>query len=363
MKKNLFLTAALFAIAFGANSQNIIVGSSMDNAADWANGPCDVTGISPEIAFFDETLYGGVDPANNIAEIDAATCIRQTVAVTAGNIYTINFDATRRIGCTETPANPGINVTVTGVPSGTVYSSVDYHYSNVTWTGYTAETQVWSIPGASTDASVRIDVTAIDNIEGCGILLDNFIMQASGVLPVSLASFNGAAKNAGIELNWVAATEINNAYFIVLRSKDGVNFTEIGRVNASGAYSGSYSFVDAAPVAGYNYYRLKQVDKNGVYKLSGVIKINQNTVDYNAVVYPTIVSSVLNYAVESPKAVKLTVVVSDVTGKMVSSSVQGFGAGTTQKNINVSALASGVYLLTVSDNEGGFKKTIRFSKN
>ena len=363
MKKNLFLTAALFAIAFGANSQNIIVGSSMDNAPDWANGPCNVPGISPEIAFVDETAYGGPNAANNIAEIDILTCIRQTVTVTPGTIYTINFDATKRVGCAPEEVNPGIRVIITGVPSGTVYSSVDYHYNNTTWVGYTGETQIWSIPGSATDASVRVDVVPIDNAFDCGVLVDNFEMQASGVLPVSLSSFNAAAKSAAIELNWVAATEINNAYYTIMRSKDGVSFAEIGRVNATGANGGSYSFTDPAPVAGYNYYRLKQTDKNGVFKLSGIIKVNLNAADYNAVVYPTIVTSVLNYAVESPKAVKLTVLVSDVTGKMISSSAQRFAAGTTQKTINVSALASGVYLLTVSDNEGGFKKTIRFTKN
>lgn len=364
MKKNLFAVVALVAVSFCAQSQNLITGSTMDNSANWANGPCNNPGVSPEVGIVDETAYGGTNSSNNIAEIDVLSCIQQDVNITPGTIYTINFDATRRIGCTETPANPGINVKVTGVTSNTVYSSVDYHYSNGTWVGYTGETQVWSIVSTATDAAVKIEVTAIDNNQECGILVDNFTMVASGILPVSLTSFNASPKNSGVELNWVTVSENNSAYFTILRSKDGVNFTEIGKVNASGANGGaSYTFNDAAPSAGFNYYRLKQVDKNSIFKLSGIIKVNLNATDVNAMIYPTVVTSVVNYSIESPKALKLTVMVTDVRGKIINTSVQSFTAGTTQKSVNVSALASGVYLLTVSDNEGGFKKAMKFSKN
>lgn len=365
MKKNLLLTAAFIAVTCYANSQNLIVGSTMDNAADWANGACNNPGVSPEIAFVDETAYGGPNGANNIAEIDILTCIRQDVNITPGTIYTIDFNATRRIGCGTTPPSPGITVTVTGVTSGTVYSTVNYTYSNVTWTGYTAETQVWNIPGTATDAAVRILVTPFNNPDDCGVILDDLTMVASGVLPVSLSLFNAAPKNSGVELNWVTSSESNSAYFSVQRSKDGVNFFEIGKVNAANVSTGSsYIFTDAVPANGFNYYRLKQFDKNGIFKMSGIVKLNLAATDVNALVYPTVVSSVLNYAIETPKAIKLSVLVTDVTGKIiVAATPLTFAAGTTQKTINVSALSSGVYMLTVSDNEGGFKKAVKFSKN
>lgn len=364
MKKNLLVIAILLFAMSSAYSQNLIVGSTMDNAADWSNGGC-----AAEVAFAPESAYGGPSGTNNIAEVDALSCLQQTVNITPGTIYTIAFQAFRRTTCApDLGPNPGINVKVTGVTTNTVYSSVDYHYTGNDdppgpWPGYTSETQIYSIPISATDAQVRIDITAIDNIEGCGVIMDDFTMNATGVLPVSLTSFNGVAKNSGVDLSWLTANELNSAYFAILRSSDGKNFTEIGKVNVSGSASGSYAFTDASPASGYNYYRLKQVDKNGIYKLSGIIKVNLNATDFNATVYPTIVSSVLNYAVESPKAAKLTVVITDVTGKVVSNSVQSFNAGTTQKSIAVSNLASGMYLLVVSDSQGGFKQAIRFSKN
>jgi Secretion system C-terminal sorting domain len=360
MKKNLLLILVAFFCTTALFSQNIITGSTMDDPAPWTNGGC-----APEIALVDETAYGGPNSANNISEIDALTCMQQTVNINTAIVYTINFKATRRTTCLETPVNASMRVTVTGVTTNTVYSTAVYTYSNTVWTGYTNESQAYGIPGGAGDAQVRIDIVPVANPEGCGVILDDFTMQATGVLPVSLSVFNAAVKNQGVELSWTTSIESNSSYFSILRSKDGASFFEIGKVNAAGINSGaSYNYTDATPGAGYNFYRLKQVDKNGVYKLSGIIRVNLNATDVNALVYPTVVSSVLNYVIESPKAIKLVVTVSDVTGKIISNGVQQFTSGTTQKSMNVSALAPGVYMLTVSDNEnGGFKKSVKFSKN
>jgi len=173
--------------------------------------------------------------------------------------------------------------------------------------GYTTETQIFSIPVSATDAQVKLDITAIDNPPvGCGIVMDNITMVASGVLPVSLTAFNAALKNSSVDLSWTTSNEINNSYFIVFRSKDGVNFTEIGRVNAAGISTGStYTLNDANPGSGINYYRLRQVDRSGSYKVSGIVKVNLAASDMNVLVYPTIVSSTLNYVWKLPRQLNL----------------------------------------------------------
>src|SRR5205085_6628968 len=128
-------------------------------------------------------------------------------------------------------------------------------------------------------------------------------------------------------------------HFVVFRSKNGTSFTPVGTVNASGFINGSaYTFNDAQPGTGVTYYRLEMVDKTAGAKFSGIVKVNFNTKSLDVAVYPTIVSSVLNYAVESPKAEKLRVMVSDVSGKRIVSTVESFTSGTTQKSINVSTL-------------------------
>lgn len=89
-----------------------------------------------------------------------------------------------------------------------------------------------------------------------------------GTIPVHFLYFN--ASKSGVSsslLNWKTASEINAAYYVIERSEDAVNFHSIGRVEATGNSSSAveYFFTDNNPVTGYNYYRLRQVDRDGRY--------------------------------------------------------------------------------------------------
>jgi len=362
MKKSFLLVFALGTI-ITARSQNLLQNSDFTQGfAFWNEGFCD-----PEI--FTEDAYGGPSGTNLVTEIDFSSCIKQSVNVTGGTIYSLELDATRRTTCgnggvDETPSNPGIKVSVIGVTSGTVYSTVIYNYSNTTWTGYTHQTQPFLFPTGTTDAQVRVEIVQDGNPYNCGIVVDNVTMAASGILAVNVVSFNASAKNNTVDLTWITNSEINNDYFEVYRSKNGVSFTQIGKVNATGLATGSaYTFNDAQPGTGVTYYRLKLVDKAANFKLSGVVKANLNAKSLDIAVYPTIVTSVLNYVVESPKSEKLRVMVSDISGKRIVSTVESFTSGTTQRSINTSTLASGVYLLTIIDESNTFKKSVTFKKN
>lgn len=83
--------------------------------------------------------------------------------------------------------------------------------------------------------------------------------------PVSLASFISEVNPITVELNWATAAENENDYFIVDRSNDGSQFTEIGEIQSVGSLSKSmkYSLLDKNPGNGVLIYRLKQVSKDG----------------------------------------------------------------------------------------------------
>jgi len=97
-------------------------------------------------------------------------------------------------------------------------------------------------------------------------------------LPIQLASFSGQVVDQRIQLDWVTETETNNHYFLVERSGDGLSYEEIGRVSGQGTTveAQAYRFVDAEPLGGVNYYRLRQVDLDGQDELSKVITVNMD---------------------------------------------------------------------------------------
>ena len=98
---------------------------------------------------------------------------------------------------------------------------------------------------------------------------------ANNALPVELLSFQATAQAQTVQLLWETASEINNDYFEVQRSVDGINFKKIGEVAGNGTTSElvKYELVDKLPIAGVAYYRLKQVDYNGMYEHSDAVSV------------------------------------------------------------------------------------------
>jgi hypothetical protein len=81
-------------------------------------------------------------------------------------------------------------------------------------------------------------------------------------LPIELSSFTVEAENADAILKWETRSELNNDYFVIERSVDGNLFHILGTLKGAGTTSDQnhYEWRDEAPLKGYNYYRLKQVD-------------------------------------------------------------------------------------------------------
>jgi len=102
-------------------------------------------------------------------------------------------------------------------------------------------------------------------------------------LPVTLVSFNvKRASQPATTLEWITASETNNAYFAIEKSLDGKTFTEAGRVVGKNSTNGAtYSFEDKN-ATGRAYYRLKQVDFDGKFTYSAIVvtSVNQKLAVY-----------------------------------------------------------------------------------
>jgi len=92
-------------------------------------------------------------------------------------------------------------------------------------------------------------------------------------LPVNLLFFTSSVKNKSISLKWATAQEQNSAYYVIEKSKDGINFNTLSRNIQAAGTSGSikeYEYIDQAS-SSVSYYRLKQVDIDGKFTYSSVI--------------------------------------------------------------------------------------------
>ncbi len=101
------------------------------------------------------------------------------------------------------------------------------------------------------------------------------MIYANSLLPVSYSLFRAMADGADVFLNWKTETEKDNAKFIIERSGDGTLFLTVGEIIGRNASQGAaYQFRDRQPGDGIFYYRLKQLDANGSFSYSAIVKVN-----------------------------------------------------------------------------------------
>jgi len=191
-----------------------------------------------------------------------------------------------------------------------------------------------------------------------------FTATVSGtVLPIDLVSFKGTAMADHNKIDWETASEVNNDYQAIEKSRDGRNdWMEIGRVSGRNTQSyQSYGMNDDQPLK-ETYYRLKSVDHNGETEYSEVINVNRKSFsNVRSTISPNPFTSNLQVTLESDSDQKATISVFSLDGKvLLQTSVLLRNSIVQHENLELAELQTGIYLLQVK--MGDFNETRRIVK-
>jgi hypothetical protein len=201
----------------------------------------------------------------------------------------------------------------------------------------------------------------------CGLFYDTAYVTALSTVPVKLVYFDAKAENQDALLTWQTASELNNSHFDVERSIDGKNFKTIGTVKGNGTTSKTiqYQFMDkeAANVSSTVFYRLRQVDFNGDAELSQTATVRFATTELETVsVAPNPFSSELNLSVNGTKESVLSVTITDLQGRQLSTETYPTVKGTNTISLNhVANLDKGFYFVQIKTE--GEIKVIKILRN
>lgn len=178
--------------------------------------------------------------------------------------------------------------------------------------------------------------------------LDDINISFSGLAPVSLLNFDARRSGSVNNLNWSTSQEVNSSKFIVERSNDGRSFAEIGRIAAAGNSSATrnYNFVDASPVKGINYYRLRMVDIDNSYGFSAVKNV-KNLGAADMVIAPNPVQQNMKFVIDAEKAERAIMVITDLSGKRIYNGTLNVQAGTNNFSVPVNQFAKGSYIVRI----------------
>lgn len=242
-----------------------------------------------------------------------------------------------------------------------LYVSVSTDQGN-TWNriaGFRRISDEYAVPGWGQEF---VDLTAYNgsNIQigfegvsqwGNIIGIDNIEIFSDCVLPVVLGNFNIQKQNKANRLNWTTTQEINSSKFVIQQSRNGRDFVTLGEVAAAGNSSTNrtYSFTHNLPLSGYNYYRIKMVDRDNKSKYSQVRSV-QNLGINQIQVTPNPVAGNMKVSINAEKSELATIMITDMSGKAISSKNYTVAAGDNDIPVTTAGLSAGSYIVRVQLN-------------
>ena len=188
------------------------------------------------------------------------------------------------------------------------------------------------------------------------------IVNACGPLPVTLSSFTGRYSNSVSTLNWQTSQELNSDHFDLFKSSDGQDFHLVASMKSAGNSNTikNYSYQDNSPNSGDNvYYRLKQVDIEGKYTFSSIVKLalGMNT---SVAVYPNPFSDNFNISFSANKTATASLRLVNVTGQLVFSKSIMVNQGNNSILVNnLPSIKPGIYYMSISNAELNFNSKLQ----
>jgi predicted MPP superfamily phosphohydrolase len=213
----------------------------------------------------------------------------------------------------------------------------------------------WPDNGNATTNSVTINNSTTGNFtytvkdaSGVNCIQDVFNVTVTGVLPVSFMSFDAKLDNDKVLLNWATAQELDNKYFTIEKSTDGINFNFLAKQNAAANNNtiNNYSLVDYKPANGINFYRLSQTDFSNNTIIYETRKVNVKSNNTFFVSVSKTQSQQVTVKINSDKNNQINMKVVDMMGREVLQENFMVNVGVNTKLLN---LKEGMYILVISN--------------
>ena len=350
---------------FISDVTNIITfndGSSHSSAADGShiNGHCKSIYSAANSFTFplgDGTNYTPLDINFNSGTFDATDYVRASVTSGMHSEYTLASHIKRYWSFTDdgTITSPDYNWRGTYKDGDIVGTEGDIVAKkwNGSWVSFvTTETYGANVLGGNSATSFS---------DGGG--------EGGGPMPIELIDFEATKTNENtVLLYWQTATEINNDYFTVEKSPDGLYFQELAQIKGSGNShtKKNYKLIDNFPFEKQSYYRLKQTDFNGDFEYFNVVSVNFDTyafADDKITVFPNPVSTgfpvnITFSGLEKNK--KVLTILNDMYGRLLYSKIiftDNTGFGFTGFDIE-SKISPGIYFIEGTSDNRVYRKRL-----
>jgi GEVED domain/Secretion system C-terminal sorting domain/Fibronectin type III domain len=224
--------------------------------------------------------------------------------------------------------------------------------TETTWTIANVSTTALNVPGLSASTAYDYACQAVGTIGPSGYGATQAFTTASVILPITGVQMKAKRQGANVLVNWSTQSEQNSSLFDVERSYDGINFINIGQVQAAGnsTYVLNYQFTDINAAKGLIFYRLKLVDVDARYTYSLVSVVAKADGQMQGfLVYPNPASATVHVALPEAADRNMQLQVINQLGQQVQSST--INKGTQLITVDISKLPKGMYTIRMAGSE------------
>ncbi len=252
------------------------------------------------------------------------------------------------VGLLKALALVGVNLGLTATAWPTTDTYISYGSPTNLWSTSWTPAQINSSGfGAAIGASVSNGTAQVDHMR--------ITVYVTSTLPITLLSFEAFCEQNNTHFRWATATEINNEYFEIEQSTDGVSFNSIARIkgalNSNSLLSYEYRLPNESPNQNY-LYRLKQVDVNKSYSYSKIINVFCKERNSDLSIYPNPSADGI-YTISTDKfSFTNEIYIYDTTLKLIKKQI----LSEVNSSIDLSGLADGSYYV-INSNDG--KRTVK----
>jgi hypothetical protein len=220
---------------------------------------------------------------------------------------------------------------------------------------------LWTLDGTHV-TSTGTTVSAVLSRTGMSGFSEFGIGGSASSLPVTITGIKAYQQGSGVQVEWNVATQINVLSYEVERSVDGRSFTKIGTVQARGNSTSSiaYNWLDAAPVQGNNFYRIRIVNLSSAAQYTSVAKVFIGKGAEAISIYPNPVKGdVVNLQLTNLEKGNYTLRLTNQLGQTIFSEIITHNGGSANMSLNIAgSLTNGIYQLQVVGKTASFTQTL-----
>ncbi len=334
-----FFPGSIYTLTAGTNT-------TVNNAWFGSGTPCRLT----EIVSSSVTANATITRINGDVNFDYVRLRRITAAGAAAPFTARNHSIDQGNNTNWTIAPYDGAAPIYGLGPDTALLATDFPYTLHTtgFFGNPSSQYTWS-NNSTADSLVITDTglysVAVNFVDGCTIS-DEIRITLAEPLPITLSGFVATMQNCQAVLSWEVVKSDNFKQFVVERSIDGSKFEAIGNVAYAQAIS-SYTYADKNTVNGKSFYRLRLVDRDGMFSYSSTVNVNSDCKTQRIEVYPTKTAGTVYISLPAGyEGAGIEVIA--LTGQ----SVKVAGSGNTKepglRQIQLDGLAQGTYLVKVT---------------